>query len=126
MSDWIEGKVKAIGLGRRQVITRGNQRLHPDVLLAASKNLFGSSEMGDNEKTVSRSGTRRRLRNEPLHRCLAGLLESSCTSRGGIYYRYDRPVVPSTGGKHKRMSSIGHIEGILPFVMLAVSSRNPF
>ncbi len=96
MCGWIEGRLEAIGLGGRQVITRGNQRLYPEALLSAPKSLLGSNEMGAHERVVSRNGNHRCLRNEPPHECLFGLLESFCTSAVGIYHRYGKVALAST------------------------------
>ena len=87
---------RAIGLWSQQAIRRGNQGLRPEVLLSVSRSFLGSNEMGDNERSLSRNGNHRCLRNEPLHRCLFGLLENSYTSPNGIYYRYDKIVFAST------------------------------
>jgi hypothetical protein len=117
---------KAIGLWSHQVIRRGNQRLCPEVLLSVSRSFLGSNEMEDNERSPSRNDSHRCLRNEPLHRCLFGLLENSYTFPNGIYCRYDKIVFASTWGRQKRKSNIGHIDGIPLFEMQVVSLHTPF
>jgi hypothetical protein len=117
---------RAIGLWSHQVIKRGNQRLCLAGLPSVSRSFLESDEMEENERSVSRNDSRRCLHNEPLHRCLFGLLENSCTSPTGIYYRYGRVVLASTWGREKRMNNIAHIDGILLFVMPVVSLDNPF
>jgi hypothetical protein len=82
--------------------------------------------MGDSERLVSQNDNHMCLREEPLHRCLFGLLENFCTSPGGIYYKFGKVVVGSTGGKQKRKNNIERIDGIPLFVMPVVSLHTPF
>jgi hypothetical protein len=82
--------------------------------------------MKDNEWGVSRNDNHMCLRKELLHRCLFGLLENSCTSPSGIYYKYGKVVVASTGGNQKRKSNIERIDGIPLLVMPVVPLHTPF
>jgi hypothetical protein len=117
---------RATGLWSNQVIRRWNQRFRLGVLLSVSRNRLETNEREDNGEGVSRNDSRMCLRKELLHRCLFGLLENSCTSPGGIYYRYGKVVLGSTWGKQKRKSNIGRIDGIPLFVMPVVSLHTPF
>lgn len=117
---------RVIGLRRYQVIRRDSQRFSLEVLLSVSRNFLESNETEKNERGVSRNDNHMCLRKEPLHRCLFGLLENSCTSPSGIYHKYGKVVASSTWGKQKRKSNIERIDGIPLFVMPVVSLRTPF
>jgi hypothetical protein len=116
---------RVVGLWNNQAIRRG-QKLSLEVLLSVSRNLFESNRMEDNERGVSQTDNHMSLREEPLHRCLFGLLGNFCTSSSGMYYKFGKVVAPSTWGKQKRMSSIGHIDGIPLFSMPVVPLHRPF
>ena len=128
-ADWRLNKrrdQRVIGVWSNQVIRRGSEKFRLEVLLSVLRNLLESNEIEDHKEGVSRNGNHRRLRKEPLHRCLFGLLENFCTSSIGIYYKYGKVVVASTWGKQKRKSNIERIDGIPLFVMPVASLHTPF